>query len=109
MTSNFQRKCSSEPSMSSRNIGNGYGHFLDIDANETQIYNFDRRVQDKVRIRITKTPDNSDDESHKDPDAGDPDKNNSRKKVLIVGLVYLVAISYIAIEYFMFSTKAKAN
>lgn len=108
MTSNFQRKYSSEPSMSSRNIGNGYGHFLDIDTNETQIYNFDRRVQDKVRIRLAKTPDNSDDESHNDPDEGDPDKNH-RKKVLIIGMVYLVAISFIAIEYFMFSTKAKAN
>lgn len=111
MTLNFQRKHSSEPCIPSRHIGNGYGHFLDIDANEPVYYNpgrrgsdrrgsdrraSDRRAYDKLKINIPKTPENSDDES-----PGDLNKNN-RKKMLFIGLTYFAAISFIAIECYIF-------
>ena len=101
MTPNFQRKHSSEPCIPSRHIGNGYGHFLDIDTNEPAPYNpvrrtSDRRSYDKLKINIPKTPENSDDES-----PGDLNKNN-RKKMLFIGLTYVAAISFIAIECYVY-------
>jgi hypothetical protein len=104
MTPNFQRKHSSEPCIPSRHIGNGYGHFLDIDTNEPAPYNpgrraSDRRGYDKLKINIQKTPENSDDETPKDP--SEPDKNN-RRKILFIGVIYFATISFIALEYYMF-------
>ena len=111
MTLNFQRKHSSEPCIPSRHIGNGYGHFLDIDANEPVYYNLgrrgsdrresdrresDRRESEKLKINIPKTPENSDDESSKDPN------KNIRKKMLFIGFVYVASISFIALEYYIF-------
>ena len=96
MTPNFQRKHSSEPCIPSRYIGNGYGHFLDIDANEPVYYNPGRRGSDKLKINIPKTPENSDHES-----PGDLNKN-IRKKNLFIVLSYVAAISFIALEYYMF-------
>jgi hypothetical protein len=101
MTPNFQRKYSSEPCIPSRHIGNGYGHFLDIDANEPVYYNLgrresDRRGSEKLKINIPKTPENSDDETSEDPN------KNNRRKIVFIGFVYVAAISFIALEYYMF-------
>ena len=52
-----------------------------------------------MKIAIPKTPENSDDESSEDPN--EPDKNN-RKKMLFVGLTYVAAISFIAIECYVY-------
>jgi len=96
MTPNFQRKYSSEPCILSRHIGNGYGHFLDIDANEPVYYNLGRRGSEKLKINIPKTPENSDDETSEDPN------KNNRRKIVFIGLSYVAAISFIALEYYMF-------
>jgi hypothetical protein len=101
MTPNFQRKHSSEPCIPSRHIGNGYGHFLDIDTNEQAPYNpgrraSDRRRSDKLKINIPKTPEMSEDESSEDPN------KNIRKKMLFIGFVYVASISFIALEYYIF-------
>lgn len=94
------RKYSSEPCMSSSHIGNGYGHFLDIDAAAPEPYTFEEFRKDKIRIRIPKTPENSDDENEN----SEPDKG-ANKKAILIGIIYIAAVSFIAIEYFMFVVK----
>jgi len=96
MTHHFYRKYSSEPCMTSKMIGNGYGHFLDLDNMESNTYKPCKKPVNKIKIRLPKKLHTSSDEN-----SGDLDKNH-RKKMMFIGVLYIATVSLVVIEYFVF-------
>jgi len=86
--------------ISSRYAGNGYGQFLDIDINDPESRNpVNASSAFKIKIRVSKGQKEA--EGPEDDDPEDPDKNR-KKKMMFICLVYVAALSFIALEYFLF-------
>jgi len=83
----------------SRYVGNGYGHYTEIDQNISASSNRTKIKPLRIKVRIPKIPKKPDDSDGDDPE--DPDKNY-RKKLMFLGFVYIATVSFILIEYFMF-------